>query len=93
MVELLLRYGADPLRQNHMGKSPLDLAANKDIVRLMKGEVVASSSTSSIADVRSPTSPESSNSDQDDLEQPNLSVDSASGGFSFLQSLSNYNVS
>lgn len=91
LVELLLRHGADPLRQNLKGKSPLDVAANKEIVRLMRSEVVAStSSSSSIADVRSPTSPESNNSD--DLDHPKL-IDSTSGECCVPDGLSKVNYS
>ncbi len=66
-MELLLRHGAHPLQANCKGHSPLDVAANQDIVKLLKNEIIASSSSSSSPDeVRSPTSPESNDSDQDD---------------------------
>ncbi|KAL5021869.1 hypothetical protein ScPMuIL_001024 [Solemya velum] len=66
LVELLLRHGANPLQANSRGKSPVDVAASPDIIKLLRKEIIASSSdTSSIDDARSPTSPESSSSNKD----------------------------
>lgn len=59
LVELLLRHGANPLQTNSKGQSSLDVAANSEIVKLLKHEIIASSSScSSVDDIRSPTSPE-----------------------------------
>ena len=67
LVELLVRHGAHPLQQNSKGQSPLDVAANQDIVKLLKNEIIAScSSASSPDDVRSPTSPESNDSETEE---------------------------
>ena len=71
-MELLLRHGANPLLTNVKGMSPLDVAIDKDISKLMKNEIIASgSSCSSISntDIRSPTSPEDNASDKDDPDQ------------------------
>ena len=69
VVELLLRHGANPLEDNSKGQTPLEVAANPDIVKLLKNEIIASSSCSSSPDeVRSPTSPES-NSNLSDREE------------------------
>lgn len=67
LVELLLRHGANPLQTNSNGKSPLDVAPSEHIVKLLKQEIIASSSSCSSADeIRSPTSPESNVSDKED---------------------------
>ncbi len=66
-MELLLRHGANPLQINSKGKTALDIAANSDIVKLLKNEIIASSSScSSIEDIHSPTSPESLISDKEE---------------------------
>lgn len=60
MVELLLKHGANPQQPNSQGKTPLDLAASTDMVKLLRKEIITSSSdSSSLEDIRSPTSPES----------------------------------
>ncbi|XP_078586125.1 uncharacterized protein LOC144868002 isoform X2 [Branchiostoma floridae x Branchiostoma japonicum] len=60
IVELLLKHGADPLQANTKGKTPIDVADNETVERLLKSETIASSSDSSDSlDVKSPTSPES----------------------------------
>ncbi|XP_019640135.1 PREDICTED: ankyrin repeat domain-containing protein 11-like [Branchiostoma belcheri] len=60
IVELLLKHGADPLQANTKGKTPIDVAENETVERLLKSETIASSSDSSDSlDVKSPTSPES----------------------------------
>ena len=67
LVEVLVRHGANPLQTNARGKSPLDVAANETISRILRNEIIASSSNSSSTDeVRSPTSPESNVSDKED---------------------------
>ena len=63
-MELLLRHHANPLQENSKGQSPLDVAANPDIVKLLKSELIASSSCSSSP--KSPTSPESTLSDREE---------------------------
>ncbi|XP_056005462.1 ankyrin repeat domain-containing protein 11-like isoform X2 [Ostrea edulis] len=67
LVELLLKHGANPLQPNSNGKTPVDVAASPDMVKLLRKEIVASSSdSSSLDDARSPTSPESNSSCKDD---------------------------
>ena len=64
---MLLRHGANPVQVNTKGKSPLDVATNEDIVQLLRSEMIASSSSSSsLEEVRSPTSPESGLSDKEE---------------------------
>ena len=73
MVELLLRHGANPLQPNSNGNTPLDVAVNEDIRKLLRNELIASSSSSSSVDeVRSPTSPESNASDKADDSSPGI---------------------
>lgn len=89
LVELLLRHGANPLLQNRKGKSPIDVATNKEIIKLMRSEIVASSSScssNSLADIRSPTSPESNMSEREDVEHHHKLIDSANGWFICLHS-------
>ncbi|XP_071172685.1 ankyrin repeat domain-containing protein 12-like [Mytilus edulis] len=60
LVELLLKHGANPLQQNITGKSPVDLASSLDMGKLLRKEIITSSSdSSSLDDMRSPASPES----------------------------------
>ncbi len=67
LVELLLRHGANPLQVNSKGKTAVDIAANSDIVKLLKNEMIASSSScSSIEHIHFPTSPESLISDKEE---------------------------
>ncbi|XP_062605879.1 ankyrin repeat domain-containing protein 11-like isoform X1 [Saccostrea cucullata] len=67
LVELLLKHGANPLQPNSKGKTPVDVAASQDMVKLLRKEIIASSSdSSSLDDARSPTSPESNSSCKDD---------------------------
>lgn len=69
IVRLLLRHGADPLLQNLKGKSSLDVATGDEIIKLMRSEVMASSSgcsSTSPMDVRSPASLESCPPEQDE---------------------------
>ena len=64
---MLLRHGANPVQVNTKGKSPLDVATNDDIIKLLRSEMIASSSSgSSVDEVRSPTSPESGSSDKEE---------------------------
>lgn len=73
LVELLVRHGANPLQINLRGKSPMDVAANENIGKLLQNELIASSSSSSSADeVRSPTSPESNASEKEDDKKDNI---------------------
>jgi len=58
-VQLLLRHGANPLTKNSDGESPLDVASVAEVTRLLRSEIIASSSSDDNYDVRSPTSPES----------------------------------
>lgn len=59
-MELLLKHGANPLQQNSTGKSPVDLASSLDMGKLLRKEIITSSSdSSSLDDMRSPASPES----------------------------------
>lgn len=73
-MELLLRHGANPLLTNSKGKSPLDVCPNDEICKLMRSEIIASTSSSGddsrTGDLRSPTSPESCISDKDDMLKP-----------------------
>ena len=67
LVQLLLRHGANPLQVNSKGQSALDVAANSEVVKLLKHEIIASSSScSSIDDNRSPTSSDSSDSEKEE---------------------------
>lgn len=67
LVELLLKHGANPLQPNSKGKTPVDVAASPEMVKLLRKEIIASSSdSSSLDDARSPTSPESTSSCKDD---------------------------
>lgn len=67
LVELLLKHGANPLQANSKGKTPVDVAASQEMVKLLRKEIIASSSdSSSLDDARSPTSPESNSSCKDD---------------------------
>jgi len=59
LVQLLLRHGANPLAKNWEGESPLDVASAAEVTRLLRSEIIASSSSEDDYDVRSPTSPES----------------------------------
>ena len=63
----MLRHGANPTQCNKQGKSAVDVASNSDIMRLLKSEMIASASSSSesIGDARSPTSPESVTGEED----------------------------
>ena len=64
---MLLRHGANPVQVNTKGKSPLDVATNDEIIKLLRSEMIASSSSgSSVDEVRSPTSPESGSSDKEE---------------------------
>ena len=66
-MQLLLRHGANPLQVNSKGQSALDVAANSEVVKLLKHEIIASSSScSSIDDNRSPTSSDSSDSEKEE---------------------------
>ena len=64
LVQLLLRHGANPLAKNSDGESPLDVSSAAEVTRLLRSEIITSSSSDDDYDVRSPTSPES---DVDDL--------------------------
>ncbi|XP_060075310.1 ankyrin repeat domain-containing protein 12-like [Ylistrum balloti] len=67
LVELLLKHGANPLQPNLQGKTPMDVAATPDMVKLLRKEIITSSSdSSSLDDARSPTSPESNSSLKDE---------------------------
>ena len=67
LVELLLKHGANPLQTNSEGKSPLDVAASPEMVKILKREIISSGSdSSSIEDTRSPMSQDSINSMKDD---------------------------
>jgi len=69
-VQLLLRHGANPLSKNSDLESPLDVASTPSVRRLLRSEIIASSSSESslagsdldldldLAEPRSPTSPE-----------------------------------
>ncbi|XP_033625773.1 ankyrin repeat domain-containing protein 11-like isoform X2 [Asterias rubens] len=59
VVELLLKHGANPLQVNKRGKAPIDLACSAEIRSLMKNEIIETSSDTSLAEARPPTSPES----------------------------------
>ncbi|CAH1269026.1 ANKRD11 [Branchiostoma lanceolatum] len=76
IVELLLKHGADPLQANTKGKTPIDVADNETVERLLKSETIASSSDSSDSlDVKSPTSPESLASNNDETSAGKKSGD------------------
>ena len=67
LVELLLKHGANPLQANSKGKTPLDVAASQEMVKILKREIISSGSdSSSIDDTRSPMSQDSINSMKDD---------------------------
>ena len=67
-----MRHGANPLQPNAKGHTPLDVAPNDDIRKLLRSEIIASSSSSSsIEEVCSPTSPES-NSDKPEESSPGI---------------------
>lgn len=67
LVQLLLKHGANPLQPNAKGKTPLDVASSPDLLKILKKETICSGSdSSSIDDVRSPTSPDSVISMKDD---------------------------
>ena len=67
LVELLLKHGANPLQPNAKGKTPMDVAAAPEMLRLLKRETITSGSdSSSIDDVRSPLSPDSIPSKDED---------------------------
>ena len=70
LVQLLLRHGANPLAKNSDGESPLDVAAAGEVTRLLRSEIIASSSSDDDYDVRSPTSPESDVNDMDNEPPP-----------------------
>jgi len=59
LVQLLLRHGANPLAKNSDGESALDVASALEVTRLLRREIIASSSSDDEYEVRSPTSPES----------------------------------
>ncbi|KAG1683627.1 Ankyrin repeat domain-containing protein 12 [Nymphon striatum] len=60
VVELLVKSGANPLLTNSGGKTPIDIAKNDEIRRILKQEIIPSSSDDSTnEEPRSPTSPES----------------------------------
>jgi len=63
LVQLLLRHGANPLAKNSDGDSPLDVASAAEVTRLLRSEIITSSSDEDDYDVRSPTSPESDGTD------------------------------
>ncbi|XP_022092053.1 ankyrin repeat domain-containing protein 11-like [Acanthaster planci] len=65
VVDLLLKHGANPLQVNKRGKAPIDLACNAEIRSLMKNEIIETSSDTSLAEARPPTSPESVDSVED----------------------------
>ncbi|KAL8593110.1 hypothetical protein ACOMHN_018036 [Nucella lapillus] len=67
LVGILLKHGANPLQANVKGQTPVDVAHEGHIKKLLNREVISShSETSSIDEVRSPTSPESLASIKDD---------------------------
>ncbi|XP_006813802.1 uncharacterized protein LOC102803437 [Saccoglossus kowalevskii] len=68
VVELLLKHGADPLQANNLGQTPMTIARSPSILQLLKNEIISSSSDVSTPEVRSPTSPESSCSNEDGLQ-------------------------
>ena len=72
LVELLLKHGANPLQPNKHGKTPVDVASSPDMKRLLRKEIIASSSdSSSLEELRSPTSPESNSSiKEEDMHSP-----------------------
>ena len=73
LVELLLKHGANPLQPNAKGKTPMDVAATGEMLKLLKRETITSGSdSSSMDDIRSPMSPDSIRSKDDDL---NLDVE------------------
>ena len=84
-MELLLRHGANPLQPNAKGLTPLDVAPNEEIRKLLRNEIIASSSSSSsMEEVCSPTSPESNNSDRGEENSPGIlarKLDKGSSGF------------
>ena len=60
LVTILLKHGANPLQPNDKGETPVDVANDINIKKLLAREIISSNSeTSSIDEVRSPTSPES----------------------------------
>ncbi|KAK7115308.1 uncharacterized protein [Littorina saxatilis] len=60
LVTILLKRGANPLQPNVKGETPLDVANDLNIKKLLGREIISSNSeTSSVDEVRSPTSPES----------------------------------
>ena len=60
LVTILLKHGANPLQPNDKGQTPVDVANDINIKKLLAREIISSNSeTSSIDEVRSPTSPES----------------------------------
>ena len=72
---MLLRHGANPAQGNCSGKIPVDCAANEHIVKLLRNDMIASSSSDSgTSDIRSPTSPESNGgaSDKEDYKEDPL---------------------
>lgn len=68
LVELLLKHGANPLQPNTRGKTPIDVAAAPEMIKILKRETITSGSdSSSIDDIRSPMSPDSIRSKDEDL--------------------------
>lgn len=60
LVSILLKHGANPLQTNLKGKTPVDVAHDSHIEKLLRREIISSNSDASSADyIRSPTSPES----------------------------------
>ena len=67
LVSILLKHGANPLQPNEKGQTPVDVANDTYIKKLLGREIISSQSeTSSIDECRSPTSPESLASVKDD---------------------------
>lgn len=72
----MLKNGANPLQPNIHGKTPVDVAHSQDIIKLLRKEIIASSSdSSSVDDIRSPTSPESNSSTCMKEEDRNLDIE------------------
>jgi len=73
-VQLLLRHGANPLAKNSDGQSPLDVASVAEVTRLLRSEIITSSSSDDDYDVRSPTSPESDINDMSSADTDPVDV-------------------
>jgi len=70
-----MKHGADPHQPNDSGKTPLDVAASPEMVRILKRETSSSASDgSSIEDERSPRSPDSVSSYRDEDRDDGINI-------------------